>query len=137
MRGRVAVDEAFLRAVPVEPADRRQSTTDRGPGFALGFAPAGIQLDVGTFDVEGVEPGGIEPADPLPQVEPVGLQRCAGVSSEEARDCLLDSLPDRVDIDENELSDGCAAMIGGVREILLVIDGELSRSPQRTRIKVT
>jgi hypothetical protein len=63
--GRVAIDDGFLGAVPVEAADRRQPPTDRGSGGAVFFGPAGVQLDVGALDAQDVDTVSVEPGRPL------------------------------------------------------------------------
>jgi len=103
---RVAVDDGLLGAVPVEATDRRQPSTDRRAGEAVFFGPAGVELDVGPLDAQDVDAVAVEPGHPLAQVEPVGVERRAGVAGQVAGDRALRELPPGVELDGDEVAGG-------------------------------
>lgn len=72
---------------------------------------------MGTLHGEDLEAGGVEPRDPLAEIEPVRLQGGAGVAGQESGDGLLHPLEDGVDVDHDELADDFTG-IGG-HEVLL------------------
>jgi hypothetical protein len=71
---------------------------------------------VSALDCERVETGGVEPADPLTQVELVGLKSRAGLASEEPANGVLDTLTNWVDIDQHELADDFTEICSDVHE---------------------
>lgn len=60
-----------------------------------------------------VEASGVKPTDPPAQVEPVCLKRRTGAAGQESGDGMLDALPDRVGLDQDELGDDFTGMDGG------------------------
>ena len=86
-RGRGRVDEEAAGFVAVK--------TERGR-FTVLLRPAGVQLDMCPLGIEHADPGGVEPLDPLLQIDPVGGHGLAGVASQEPGDRPLHFLANGV-----------------------------------------
>jgi hypothetical protein len=71
---------------------------------------------MGALGGERVETGGVEPADPLTQVESLRVEGRARVAREEPANGLLGTVTNWVDIDQQELAHDFTDMGGGVHE---------------------
>lgn len=109
-----------------------------GRCLALGLTPPGVELDAGPLDRERTEPGGVEPANPLAQVEPVRLERGTRLPGQEPGDRLVDALSGRVGWMPTTTSSPTVSLRWVVDlGVLLQMDGEPSRSPRPISIKLS
>lgn len=93
-------NQCLFDAVPIETGNGGQSPGDSRSGFPVLLEPTGEQFDMGSAHFEQVEVMVGAPADPLTQIQCIGVESLAGISSQKAGDRHPDSERIKLPIDD-------------------------------------